>query len=171
MSELPQPIHEGNISEIVRGAERITEGQDSVIYRAGNIAIKRYLDLDLNQILDYQQITQTAAELLNGNVLDLNIDGKEPKVVINPIDQVIESETDLDVYAIAPFIEGKNLHQSKYGNQSQAELDNLSRQIIEESGYRGINIIPLNVKVGETESGISFVVTDICARVSDLAKL
>ncbi len=164
-------IHEGNVSDLVGDAKRIAEGQDSEVFKIGRRVVKRYPRLDLEQVLDYQEVTQQAKDILDGTVLDYKIRGQRPIIIINPINKVIESETNYDVFSVSSFIGGPTLNSRKHRQPTSSLFDDISRQIIQQTQFRGINIIPLNVKIQKSRRGINFVVTDICARVKDLKQI
>lgn len=155
--------------ELLKDAIKIDTGKDSQVYKKGENVVKLYSKLSLNKLTEYQLLTETAKQLLDGRKIESPFG--ELTVVVNQITKIGEFED--GVYAISPFIEGRNVQEllnngtisQQTFNQFSNVLDPLSVELIKETQHRGIYIIPYNTKI--TESG-HLVITDICRRISDL---
>lgn len=155
--------------EILKDAIKIDRGKDSQVYKKGENVIKVYSELSMNKLIEYKLVTERAKQLLDGRKIESPFG--ELTVVVNPITEINEFED--GVYAISPFVEGRNVQEllnndtidQQTFNQFSNVLDPLSVELIQETQHRGIYIIPYNTKI--TEDG-HLVITDICRRVGEL---
>jgi len=176
MNEEQAPMNSGEVSELIKKSDRIASGEDSDVFAVNGLVLKRYKNLSLSDLQIYQKIVSEAAIAIND--LQINSILGNLFVKVNPITQVVESADNFEVITISPEVIGKNpndllrngeLSQKNFNNLS-AQLDELSRVVMAEVSYRGIHIIPWNTLIVENDEKKQIVITDICKRLSDLAK-
>lgn len=157
----------------------IDSGFDSNVYRFGNFVVKVYKNGGLgtayfrneNRITLYLNLTKKAAEITKKQDLFARFPYSkyERKLFVNPI---LASRICLGcglIEAVSPFIPGKNLNMIPYEfdlKELIIVLKKVGQTLEDDLGFKGINIIPANVKLLNDE----LVVTDLCANTLDLRK-
>ena len=169
-------ISPGEVSELLRNSLKLAGGLDSEVYvTKDGLILKRYSELDLEEVKLYQQVTKEAAQIVDGTTLATAAFG-ELTVSISQIRQVIESAENFDVVTVSKAIGGvnpndllrhKELTQADF-NDLEAKLNDLSVTIMERAPYTGIHIIPWNTKVVTAENEKLLIVTDVCKKVMEL---
>jgi hypothetical protein len=152
-------------------ANSIDRGHDSEVRGLGKSVIKRYPDLDIDTLLNYQRLTQNASGIITGRQI-LTPMGNA-RLSINPISQVLEDPNNFDVYTVSPRIVGIN-PQRVFQNEAldmEFRLEEVSGDLVKALGHRGLHIIPYNTMLVGKGGNLNLVVTDIAKRVSDISRI
>ena len=161
-----------NIAALGKEARLIASSNESWVnrYESGNkvFALKEYKPpLSLGQINLYKEATELSIPIAATFMTET------PKGIIryeiNSIDFVVKSIFVERVFSVSKFMDGGRDLKDWVGYNYEG-LQELSKLIMDETGFRGIQIVPYNTKRYKTESGIRCVVTDICETIGKLHK-
>lgn len=160
-----------NIATFAEKGKLITGSNESDIIRykqdGKSLAIKEYKPhLSLAQINLYEEATDLSAPIASAFTTET------PRGIItyeiDPIDIVVQSLSGR-IYTVSQFMDdGRDLRE--WVGDTFEGLQRLSTLIMEETGFKGIQIVPYNTKRYKSKNGIRCVITDICETIAKLRR-
>jgi len=170
----PSIINSSNVYDYATEEVWIDGGVDSQVFHLGDWVLKKYnaRGPSVEQVLLYQEVTNLVANRLRGYTADLGLFGKVV-LEVEPIIKVFGSDKYNQAFSISKYVGGRRLKDGQ-NKTFDSFLKDLSSEIMEAIGYKGIELCAPNTKLNKINSGISILakstctVTDICRYVEDL---
>ncbi len=162
-------------------------GSESQVYEGENdgkpVAFKIYRGFSVEQLLHYQEVTNSLAKRHNGENVEMTIKGKEYKLslYIVPIDQVVTTHSnpldknEVSPATVTPFIEGDTLFDLDMHYMSNRPVPSLDDPLVKltttfrrETGIAKMSVIPWNVKPLLDQDPPVLAVTDVAGIVKEI---
>lgn len=156
-----------SMSDIEQTRYYLAHGADSVVYKSGEHVVKVYdvtrfvpksEPLDLEIAARYCYITNKISDFAAQTGLTHNFLGKDLKIIVNPIvEMIFDNEIGICV-GVSPVVLGPNIHDIRCGNYSKEDLIH-SIPWIDAHMIDGIREIPYTVfrqrsKMDDLEAGL-----------------
>lgn len=157
----------------------IDDGFDSCVYRYNEFVIKAYksgafgsvYEKSQSRLFLYFELTSRASDLVGASGIEITFPFSKHKKVLN-VNPVIDSRVCPNcglIEAISPSISGPmlSLVTKEYDSKELSKvLKDTSRFFEEKLGFKGVDIIPLNIKFLNN----NWNVTDLCSNTLDLRR-
>jgi hypothetical protein len=170
----PSIVDGSNVYDYDREDYWIATGVDSQVFHLGDWVLKKYnaRGPSVEQVCLYKEVTNLVAHWFQGYKADLGFFGKVV-LEVEPIIKVFASDKYKQAFSVSRYIEGRHLMDGQ-NKTFDSFLEGISYEMIEATGYDGIELRASNAKLTRINNGLFIfasskcIITDICCSIDHL---